>query len=171
MKKGFTIVETLIAIAILTAAIIGAMGAVSSGISSYNSSKDRITAYFLAQEAIEQIRNIRDENRLNNRHWLNGIGQSSSDPCYFGNACMVDPVLTAATTICTGGPGNCPPIKQSSESGMYGYYSTWTPTIFTRQIILSSISADEIVVTVTVNWTKGGIGRQFRVSENLFNWQ
>ncbi len=168
---GFTIIESLVAIAVLVTAITGAMSAVQTGIASYTFSKDQITAFYLAQEAVEQIRNIRDENRLKNRNWLYGITQSSSDPCYFGKACMVEPIVTDTATTCSGGVGNCPVLRQSPTSGLYGYSSSWTPTKFTRQITLTSINADEIVVTVKVNWGKSGINREFEAQENLLNWQ
>jgi prepilin-type N-terminal cleavage/methylation domain-containing protein len=168
--KGFTIIETLVAVTILATVVIGAMTAAQAGLSSYAFSKDETTAIFLAQEAIEQIRNIRDENRLNDRYWLNSIGQSGGDACAFGNACMVDPVAGSSTTICTGGPGNCPVLRQDATTGFFGYNAAWTPTKFTRQIILTEISADEIVITVTVNWTKGILSRQVKARENIFNW-
>ena len=59
-NRGFTIIESLVAIAILIVAITGTMTAVQSGISSYTYSKDQIAAFFLAQEAFEQVRNMRD---------------------------------------------------------------------------------------------------------------
>lgn len=167
-NKGFTIIETLVAIAVLVTAITGAMSAVQTGISSYTFSKDQITAFYLAQEAVEQIRNMRDENRLNNRHWLSGISQNSSDPCYFGSACMVEPIVTSAATRCA---STCPVLRQSPVSGLYGYNSSWTATKFQRQIVLTSVGNDEIAVTVTVDWSKGGSTRQFKARENLFNWQ
>lgn len=169
MKKGFTIVESLVAIGILTTVIIGASSAVQSGISSYLFSKDQITAFYLAQEAMEQIRNLRDENRLNNRHWLYGISQNASNACYFGNACLVDPVNTPTPSVCSGGPGSCPVLRQDASTGFYGYSAGWAPTKFQRQIVLSSISEDEIVVTVTVNWSKGASNRQFKASASLLN--
>src|SRR3989338_9186586 len=90
--------------------IIGTSSAVQSAISSYIFSKDQIVAFYLAQEGFEQIRNLRDENRLKNRDWLYGIARDSGDPCYFGNACTVDSI-TAVIARCSG-VGSCPPLRQ-----------------------------------------------------------
>ena len=68
-NKGFTIVESLVAISILVLAITGATSAIQTGISSYIFSKDQIIAFYLAQEGFEQIRNIRDENGLKKISW------------------------------------------------------------------------------------------------------
>lgn len=170
-NKGFTIIETLVAIAILIVAITGATAAVQSGISSYIFSKDQIIAFYLAQEGFEQIRNIRDENRLNSRNWLAGISQNSSDPCWFGNACTIDPIASSVPARCTSGPGNCPILRQNATTGFFGYNAAWPETIFRREIILSSVNPDEIAVAVTINWSKGPVNRQFKARENLLNWQ
>lgn len=167
--KGFTIIETLVAISILTAAVIGTMSAIQSGISSYTFSKDQILAFYLAQEGIEQIRNMRDENRLNNRNWLLGISNDSSDPCYFGLACTVSPVESTVPTRCLA-PGSCPPLRQNATTGFFGYNAGWPVTIFRREIQLTSVNADEVSVLVTINWNKGTVSRQFKVRENILNW-
>ncbi len=170
LNKGFTIIESLVAIAILVTAVIGATSAVQSGISSYIFSKDQITAFYLAQESLEQLRNLRDENHLTSNNWLYGIAQSSSDPCYFGSACIVDTVLTSQPTRCSA-IGSCPVVRQDPTYGFYGYNAGWTATKFTREIVLTSVNANEISVKVSVSWSKGLINRSFVARENILNWQ
>lgn len=170
-KNGFTIIESLVAISILVLVITGVTSAIQTGISSYIFSKDQIVAFHLAQEGFEQIRNIRDENRLNNRNWLSGITQSSDDPCYFGSACTVDPVQSSVAIRCASGPGNCPALRQDASTGFFSYDAAWPVSVFTREITLSSVDADEVAVTVMVNWSKGSVARQFKARENLLNWQ
>ncbi len=168
-KSGFTIIESLVAISILVVSITAALSAVQSGLSSYIYSKNQISAFYLAQEGFEQIRNMRDENRLKNRDWLYGIAASSNDPCYFGNACIVNPGYSTVPTRCPA-VGSCPILRQDT-SGWYGYDSAFVPTIFRREVVLTSISSTEIRVTVTVNWNKGMVSKQFVAKENLLNWQ
>ena len=162
--------ESLVAISILVVVIMSAMSSVQSGISSYIFSKDQIVAFYLAQEGFEQIKNIRDENRLNNRGWLDGITSNSSDPCYFGNACTVSPAESSVPTRCSG-VGACAYVRNATTTGFYGYNSSWTQTVFRREIQLTSISADEVAVTVTVNWSKGLVNKQFKARENIYNYQ
>jgi prepilin-type N-terminal cleavage/methylation domain-containing protein len=169
-QKGFTIVESLVAIAVLVLAITGTMSAVQSGISSYTYSKDQVIATYLAQEGIEQLRNMRDENALNSRDWLNGIAANSSDPCYFGQACMVSPIESGIATRCSF-PGACSYLRQDPTDGFYGYNGSWTLTPFRREITLESVNSNEIVATVTIYWTKGANNRQFKIKENILNWQ
>src|SRR3989344_2435830 len=170
-NNGFTIVESLVAIAVLVLAVTGAASAIQIGISSYIFSKDQIIAFYLAQEGFEQVRNIRDENGLKSQNWLTGISANSSDPCYFGNACIIDPVISNVPTRCSAGPGNCPVLRQDASAGFFGYEPSWSATIFRREIVLTQINANEVSILVTVDWSKGLVNRQFRARENILNWQ
>ncbi|MDB5266942.1 MAG: seg [Parcubacteria group bacterium] len=173
--KGFTLVETLVAISVLVLAITGAFTAAQNGINSSIFSKDQIIAFYLAAEGVEQIRNIRDEDTLTSQNWLTGIAADPSDPCYFGKACTVDTVNTGVNNglaVCPSGPGTCPALKEDPVTGFYGYTSSWPDTTFRREITLTQIVQDhEVAITVTVYWSKGVVNRQFRVRENILNWQ
>ena len=175
LHKGFTLIETLVAISILVLSVTGAFAAAQKGLSSSTYSKNQIIAFYLADEGIEVIRNLRDQNALNglnsSSNWLTGIAQNGSDQCYFNKKCTVDAVNNTLTQ-CPGGfsSANCPILLQS-PNGFYGYTPGWTNTIFTREVGLTSISPDEISVLVHVTWQQGAITRQFDVRENMMNWQ
>ena len=162
-NKGFTIIESLVAITILVLAITGATSALQTGISSYVFSKDQIVAFYLAQEGFEQVRNIRDENGVKNQGWLTGLSD-----CF--SACTVDPVVSSVPVAC-GSPGNCPVLRQDSVTGFFGYNPAWSATIFKREIVLTNINANEVSILVTVDWSKGIVNRQFKARENILNWQ
>jgi prepilin-type N-terminal cleavage/methylation domain-containing protein len=170
LQSGFTIIESLVAIAILVVAVIGSMSAVQSGISSYIYSKDQVVAFYLAQEAFEQVRNIRDGNVINGSNWLADIAEVADDPCYFGQACMVSPVESSIASRCSA-PGQCPKLRQDPDEGFYGYNSSWPETIFKREITLESINGNEVAMTVIINWSKGIMNREFKARENILNWQ
>jgi prepilin-type N-terminal cleavage/methylation domain-containing protein len=59
-KKGFTLLETLIAIAILTVAIGAAFGVAQKSLITASNSKNQTTAFFLAAEGLELVRDVRD---------------------------------------------------------------------------------------------------------------
>jgi type II secretory pathway pseudopilin PulG len=174
---GFTILETLVGISILTLAIAATFSAVQVGLSSSISSRDQVIAFTLAQEAVEYIRNVRDANGLAGVDWMTGISLDSvNDNCYFGNACTVDATIASASafTKCLGAPGanSCPNILEDSVTGLYGYTAGWAYTNFNREVSITNVSAGkEILITVRMRWTKGTTVKTFVIKESIFNWQ
>lgn len=73
VSAGFTVIESLVAISILLLAVSGSFAAAQSSLQSSNFVKNRVTAYYLAQEGIEYIRHLRDNNGL-------AIRRESSNP-------------------------------------------------------------------------------------------
>jgi len=164
--SGFTIIETLIAISILVLAVTGAFSAAHNGMTSALFSKDQITAFYLAQEGIEQIRNLRDRNGLQGVGWMNGIA-NAGDPCQFSSTCYVDAVNTTHLIACS---GTCPNLRINTN-GFYSYDSG-TESKFRREVVMTEVVTNqEIEVKSTIYWSKGLINRSFTATERLFNWQ
>jgi type II secretory pathway pseudopilin PulG len=175
LSGGFTLIETLVAITILIITITATFSAVQSGISTSRQSKNEIISFYLAQEAIEFVRNKRDGNILNGDNWLSGFGQPS-DPCGGGRFCSVD-AINNSLVACPSGNGTCPNVTQyltnpsSSQYGLYSMDASWTRTIFNRQVQVTAIGADQAQVSVTVSWVEGVSPRSFKATEILANWQ
>jgi type II secretory pathway pseudopilin PulG len=173
-EKGFTLVETLVAIGILSLSILSGFTAVQGSLKNSSLSKDQITAFFLTQEAFELIKNIRDTNALVDlggtpTNWLAGMAENSGNPCYFGNVCRIDYLKTL--TNCNGAFGACPFLNQSisgTSLGLFGYTAGWQTTKFKREIQFESVSADQVYVTVRITWLQGGINQTFEVKQLLF---
>lgn len=170
--KGFTLLESIVAIAILLLSITAATTAVQTALSSSIFAKHQVISFFLAQEAVEYIKNARDNNILQGQNWLNGYASSGS-PCFFGNVCIVDATLSSgAFSICSSGAGTCPLLRQSSSAPyLYGYNVAWSATGYRREIVLSQINANEITATINVTFTKGTVSKTITVRESIFNWQ
>jgi len=180
-RGGFTLVETLVAISILSLAITGPMVIAQKGIGSSVYARDQVTAFYLAQEAVEYIRNVRDTNRIadyidpNPPHvtdWLWEFDQNGAN-CMNPSKCQIDTGAGnppgsftspspgsgagAAINACTISNGLCAnPIYFNSATNFYGYGGTtgsWTPTQFTRTVDIKEIvTGVEAVVTVTISW-------------------
>lgn len=165
---GFTLIEALVAISLLMTAVIAPMSLTTRSLSTAYYARDQITAFHLAQEAIESIRHVRDGNILSNAlgttvDLLQGI------PSMNGDAFTVD-TLDDGMSLC---PEECPPLNSNGE--LYGYESGsgWAPTRFTRSVRATFVEGniDEARITVTVVWQTGPyLTRSFTIYENLFRW-
>ena len=186
-SRGFTLVETLVAISIFSMSILGLMSILASGISDTNYAKQKMTASYLAQEGIEYIRNMRDTYVLydptdSQTGWISFNSKLTSAPalCSAGNGCYFDDRNLDYTNhsqqtwknnlIIIACVSSCPHLFYDSNTGKYGYASG-VSSGFTRKIqIIPTTSPDEIKVSSTVFWTQGSGNYNITFSENLFNW-
>jgi len=155
--------EALVAISIIMVAVTSPITIAQKGLSSAVYSKDQMIASYLAQDAIEYIKNIRDENVLNSRSWLTGVNAN----CFNVNTgCNFD--TKDSTSISADNP------KQLSTSG--GFYGlTGTPTKFIRNVTLTHLTYsdnipldDEYLITVRVDW--GGNKNYLEVNDLMYNF-
>ncbi len=193
-KKGFTLVETLGAVLLLSIALVGPMVIAEKGLQTALISKDQNSAFNLAQDAVEYIRFARDTNCLAAgnaalipcpaANWLSGGGLSNtvnlipctstdgSQTCYFdslGN----NPV---APTQCTS--NICSAIYYDPANNYFTYNNTGTtPTIFTRSVSIKynpgcsgTCNQKEADIAVTVSWNDP-VAHSIVVNESIYDWQ
>lgn len=154
---GFTLLEAIVAISVITVGLVGVLSLVTQTISSATFSKDKLIAVYLAQEGIEIVRNIRDTNWLTNASWNNGLGIGDWQVDYN------DQVLFVYT-------GN--PLNLETATGFYGY-DPGNATKFQRKITISAgpVSGSSLNVKVEVFWQEKGVTHKVEAQENLYNWK
>ncbi len=168
-KKGFTLIESLVAVTMLSIVISAIMSLAQSSIASNTYAQAQVTANYLAGEAIEYIRNTRDTEYLlapsDSSHWLDAINSS----CFSANGCDVDTV-NKSFVICA--PEGCPPLRFDStlEEGFY-QHASGSGSVFTRTVKIEQVATDEIAVRVIISGASGYFkNTPLVVVEHLFNW-
>ena len=164
-RQGFSLLETIVAIAILVTAVVGPLTLASSGLKASSSAKNNLIAANLAQEAIELIRNIRANNLLQNEDWINGLGNpAAGNICFASAGCRVD-AITLQVFSCDS--ASC---LITSDGGLYTH-DTGVPTFFTRKINLENIVSNrEIKIKATVAWKERFGDQKVELEEQMFNW-
>ena len=174
-NSGFTIIETLVAVAILMISIAGPLTIAEKGLTAAIYARDQVTASFLAQDAMEYIKNIRDTNMKKGDDWTQGLQScinsgSSSNPCKIDTITGINPITS------------CDPVNANtcylymSNNGIYTTASSNnTLTKFQRSFYLEKPTVgldnngDEVLVRVTVQWTNGTIANVVTLDSELFN--
>ena len=158
-KRGFTLLEVILAIFVIMVGIVGTLGIIQQGISYTQLSSSRLTADYLAQEGIEIVRNIRDTNWLEWRAnqdilWSDGIPSGDWEADY---------KTQNLTQSYTGTYLNI------DNSGFYSYFSG-SPAKFKRKITIAK-DTNILKISVQVKWQERGRNNQVTVQENLYNWR
>ena len=146
INKGFTLIETLVAISILMIAIAGPLTVANKGQTSALNAKNQSVAINLAQEGIEYINYVK-----NNRIWGNwepGSDFSTNVPAY--SSCKIDSVCDF-------------PADSSLPS---------IPANFTRKFYLTESGVpDQVSIIVTVSWSNAGVTNSVTLEQILTNYE
>lgn len=155
MKKGFTIIETLVAITILMIAISGPLTVSFKALNAAVSARDQMIASFMAQDAVEYARNIKDNNISTgaSEGWLATIGECTPD-----KMCAVDSFTNSITPACTSFTDEKCRLQRWS-TGRYGYAknASSTPSTFYRTMY-TKIEPNRVQLVVDVIWQTGSYG-------------
>lgn len=142
-KNGFTLVETMVAITIVTIAISGAFFSANSSMVASSIARDKLTASYLAQQGIEYVRMIRDNNYLTAYH------QNSATATSVGWSNFISSI---------GSSINYP-------------VPSWASSSFTRTVQAIAVSASDEKIISTVSWNFHGIPHTVTVTDHLTPWQ
>ena len=185
---GFTLLETIVALAIITAAAVGPVVLITRGILSFGFSKNKLIALNLAQEGIELVREFRENNvicdQLNGNppyDWMKHAvgGGSINNEELEADISTTDPIDCSASIIQTPHFSNNADTKLhlNPATGIYGYTGSQI-TIFTRKINIDKPSADGGIpanaqrdITSTVSWIERNIAREVKLKERLYDWR
>ncbi len=187
-ENGFTLVESLTAIFILTLSIVGLMGVVSSSLFAARYGRDEITANFLLQEVVDYIRNDRDSSVFlsstvgsTETLWTNFYNKYTN--CFSNDGCTIDVLEDMTSTSPVSCPAlGCPNLYyKASPTGTESFYKTddgsgmtgYTKTNFKRKIVVKQDTLDpnQINVKVTIDWKNGNLTKKRELSSTITRWQ
>ena len=158
-RKGFTLVEVLVALSIVMVGVFGAYTLVNQSLALANTASMRLTAAYLAKEGIEIARNIRDSNYLNiykndSGNWDDGLTGCAS-------GCGADYTMRALSSVYAG--------QLLKFDGNFFNYTSGKDTLYKR-IITVVPKTDYLEVSVRVEWNERGTVDSTAVQENFYNW-
>lgn len=168
-KAGFTLLETIVALALIVSAIIGPFTLATRGVFGAKFSKNKIVALNLSQEGLELVRVMRENNVLAGADWRGLQGSCSGNCTRLQDGSYQPDVYTVAN-------GSTPPLGTGAallfdtSTGLYSQTSG-SATLFTRVVGISTPASDQMRVISSVTWNESSIPRRVDLEETLYNWQ
>lgn len=158
INKGFTLLETLVAILLFTIALAALLALVRDSVTSATYTKNEVVATYLAQEGVDYIRNIRDTmvhvNPQPPSPWVNFTDFLNLQGCSNSSGCSLDIYSATKLNSCL---GVCTPMIISGKS-------------FRRTINTTTSGTDAVLVKVEVTWVNGTTQRTKTLTTSLYNW-
>lgn len=190
--------ETIVALGVILAATAGPVALITRGITDFSFSKNKLIAANLAQEGVELVRAVRENNVICDA--LNGAtvwpwneDPEPPNPPGSGNpfsSITAGVAVDQTTTVTCGIPGvaisvpilssSCAtPLRFDPATGIYGYAGP-QETQFKRCVSIkvspdspdSAVpSGDQMDITSRVEWQERRISRELILRERLYNWR
>ena len=163
-SKGFTVLEVITAIFILTVGVGAALSLMNQTLATGSVVEQTLIASYLAQEGIEIVRNIRDTTWLEKRN----NPSLAWDEYLQINAAGWEADYDSQTL----NPYSDTSLNIESATGFYGYgpADPQAQTKFKRKITIEKPQTDEIKVNVEIIWQERGRTHSFTVLEYITNW-
>lgn len=156
-SRGFTLVEALVALTLLTVALVPAFIQATSAMQLSVTIRNSLVAADLAQEGVEVMRAMRDAN------WFAGAPFGSGlDACASGCLVQWNSVAPIPYTPNT-------PLRFDALTGLY-QYSQGDNTLFYRTIYVTEVSVGELAIRSEVTWKDRRNAKSFSVEQHVFDW-
>lgn len=159
-NKGFTLVETLVAIILFTIALSALLALVKDSVTSASYLKNEVIGTYLAQEAVDYVRNVRDEiihSPSTPGLWTDFLTEvNTKGGCKEPSWCKLD-VYSSANTIEPCVSIDCGIMDMSGKR-------------FQRRITTQEIGQDALLIKVEISWNNGPNKRTKILTSSLYNW-
>ena len=186
--RGFTLVETMIAVTILTLAVSGAFLAANSALRVSELTRDQLVASYLAQEGIEYVRTLRDDAYLtryaasdanaSDDAWNDFVTSkpptgiaSCSKPGPQSEACQLDAAAPPGTPPFLACITGCGQLYLASTTAYTFQSSGNVLTPYTREIWATAASSTDEQISSKVSWIFHGQTYSVTVTDDLTPWQ
>jgi len=178
--RGFSLVETLVAISLLLIVITGPMTITARSAKSTSFASEQVQAFFLAQEGIELAQKLRDDLLLQQFHnptfqaWRQ-FTEVLYPNCRDTSGCALHWVNHTEVEV---PPPSCASInlcqlhyRSTPDRAKYTHQSLGTtPTLFTRRVFIShdTMAPERVLVRSLVTWRTGTLVREQRVEVQTY---
>jgi prepilin-type N-terminal cleavage/methylation domain-containing protein len=191
MQKGQSLVEMIVAIAIILTGLVGALSLTISNLTGVDEAGTRVVASNLAREGIEVVRNFRDANWLQNLDWDAGLFSGND----FTAIAVFDPLINKWRLDFNPNAVSDPEAKlyrnpenlylqdiipPAGTQTQYARLITLDPICFNAATQTENISGNPcgageektgIRIKSEVTWNLSGRARDVTLEDRIYNWR
>ncbi len=162
INKSFSLIEVLIAIFVLIMALLGVSILLIRTMGMVEIINSKLIAANLAQEGVELVRNIRDNNILSSRAWNAGLSSG-----YY----VIDYNDSSLSPCSAGTGGTCKrKLNFDNSTNLYSYDIGGGHSKYSRYISIDQISSNHIRVVSIVEWKIKNINFDYKAEDHLYNF-
>jgi len=173
-ERGFSLLETMIAVSVLAVGALGAAGVLAQGLTKVSGSGNDVIATQKAAEAIESVFSARDSHVLTWAQLRNVYGLSGGDGGVFLDGARPVKLPGPDGLINTADDADQPveTIVYPGPDQIMGTMDDKTVTLndFTREIQIRDINTDLRSITVTVTYRAGSITQTYTLVTYISNY-
>jgi len=159
-KPGFSLVEIITVLFIVSLGLVGILGLIVQNIQSQNYNKSNLIAYQLAQEGIELIRKVRDSN------WREGLAYN--DKLAPGEYYM-DYEDASPDSYISSLPGQLA-LRQNAANFYVHDTAAATSTPFSRLITIQTIDDHSSRINSRISWAEHNRDYTYDLETILYDW-
>jgi Tfp pilus assembly protein PilV len=144
---GFSMMEVVLSVFLLSTGLVAAVQLMSRGLATSMDSRDQLIATGLAQEGVELVRNIRDNN------WSNGVNSFTYMPSPDNAACRIDRSYVYLNNMSCSKTIPERRLYLDNTTNLYKHSITdASATKFYRNISVASNASGSKTITSMVSW-------------------
>jgi hypothetical protein len=171
-SSGFSLIEAIISVGVLTTGMLGAVGVLARGMSDVVSSPTDLIATQKATEAVESVFTARDTRVLTWAQIRNVKGVSGNDGGVFLDG--PQPVRSAGPDgmVNTADDGAIESVVEPGKDNLVGTADDEVVTLngFTREITIVDVEPSLRQITVTIKYQQGAKQRQYQLTTYVSNY-
>ena len=152
-RNSFTLIEVMIAVAILTTAVGAAFSLIRQNLVASSINQASLIAAYLGQEGVEIVKNIRDNNWLAGNDWDYGLATGTYRADY--NDLSLDDELVDR-------------VLNLDNNGFYSY-EQGTQTVYRRTISIEK-ETSTIKATARVDWSERGTDHSIEIVDYIYDY-
>jgi prepilin-type N-terminal cleavage/methylation domain-containing protein len=175
--RGFTLIEAMVAVTILTLSIAGPMTAANRAVVAAETARDQLSASYLAQEGVEYARAIRDDAYLNEYQtkgetslaWNKFLTASVLSSCRYQVTCGLGSLQNGTLQLCQG--TSCPAFSLVQNAGAQFTRTVQLKNAPCQTGVAESDGSADVCVISKVTWSFHGTPYAVQITDHLTPWQ